>query len=128
MKGLFRFALATSILSIMLPAAAYAQLADSMTFTTSFPFTVGHTNFAAGTYTARPLEGEPSVICIQGAHGGRAAVVIGVPDVPRREPRTSEVSFARENGKMVLKSLWDYSASEGLDVVPTVAPSHVNAN
>jgi hypothetical protein len=128
MKAPFRLALAISILSIIAPAAALAQMTEPMKFTTSFPFTVGRTNFAPGTYTARPLEGDPSVICIQGEHGGRAAIVIGVAEGPRNEPPTNEVTFVREGQRLVLKSLWDNSMSEGLDIMPAVTSAHANAN
>ena len=127
MKSRFRLFLTVAILSIGAPSVALAQMVDPMKFTTSFAFTVGHTNFRPGSYTARPLDGDPSIICIQADHGGPAAFVVGMPEAtPRHEPPTSEVTFVREGNRLVLKSLWDNLSSEGLDVLPTVTP--VNAN
>jgi len=133
MKTSLRVALALLVASFAGSSVAFAQLTDTLKFTTTFPFTVGHTNFAAGNYVARPLDGEPAVICIQGEHGGPTAFAIGVGEAPTNEAQKksdkSEATFVREGSQMVLKSLWDGAASEGLDLLPTTAPvSARNAN
>jgi hypothetical protein len=38
----------------------------------------------------------------------------------------SEVTFVREGSRLVLKSLWDGSDSEGLDVLPAAKPVTAN--
>ena len=40
------------VLAGVVPASA--QVLEGVTFTTSFPFTVGHKTLPAGTYTVRP--------------------------------------------------------------------------
>ena len=99
---------------------------EPMKFTTSFPFTAGKTHFAAGAYVARPLDGDPSVVCIQNEHGGPTALLVGIGESPKRDPQRSQVTFVREDGRLVLTSVWDESSGEGLDM--PLRPAAVNAN
>jgi hypothetical protein len=126
MKIPLRSAFVVALFTLVGASAAHAQMTDPMKFTTTFSFSAGKVNFAPGTYVARPLDGDPSVVCIQNEHGGKTAMVSGVGDRPRHEPAMSEVTFVREGSRLVLKSLWDGSDSEGLNVLPSVKP--VNAN
>jgi hypothetical protein len=125
MKTPLRVALAVTLFAIAAPAAARAQMVEPMKFTTPFGFTAGKTHFGAGTYVARPLDGDPTVVCIQNEHGGPTAMVVGIGDRPNRDPVRSEVRFVREGSGLVLKSLWDASSGEGVEV-PARAPANAN--
>jgi hypothetical protein len=125
MQTPLRFALAVTLFAIAAPAAARAQMVEPMKFTTTFDFTAGRTHFGAGTYVARPLDGDPTVVCIQNEHGGPTAMLVGIDDIPRHDPVRSEVRFVREGSGLVLKSLWDASSGEGVEVP---APAAANAS
>jgi hypothetical protein len=126
MKTPLRFALAATLFAIAAPAVASAQLIEPMKFTTTFGFTAGKTQFGAGTYLARPLDGDSTVVCIQNEHGGPTALLVGIGDNPRRDPLKSEVTFVREGNRLVLKSIWDESSGEGIEVPER--PAAVNTN
>jgi hypothetical protein len=126
MKISFRSTFAIALLTMLAPAAASAQMTEPMKFTTTFPFKAGRVNFAPGTYMARPLDGDSSVICIQPEHGGKTALLVGIGESPRKDPAKSEVTFKREGSQLVLKSLWDESDGQGVDIITVRA--HVNAN
>jgi hypothetical protein len=126
MKMLFRSTFAIVLFSIIAPAVAHAQMIEPMKFTTTFSFVAGRTHFAPGTYVARPLDGDSSVVCVQAEHGGKTALLVGVGERPRRDPAMSEVKFVREGSQLVLKSLWDESDGEGLNIIPTIP--HGNAS
>jgi hypothetical protein len=126
MKKLFRSTFAIALFSVLAPAAAHAQMIEPIKFTTTFAFVAGHTNFAPGAYIARPLDGDPSVVCVQAEHGGKTALLVGIGERPRHDPAQSQVTFKREGSQLVLKSVWDESDGEGVDILPTI--SHVNAN
>lgn len=126
MKMFARFALATTLFAVAAPSVALAQMTEPMKFTTTFSFTVGKTNFAPGTYVARPIDGEPSVICVQSTHGGPAAFVVGISDLPRKEPSDNQITFVRQGNRMVLERLWDESFREGLEIVPHTPVTNAN--
>jgi hypothetical protein len=126
MKTSFRFALALALVTAALPAVARAQMVEEMKFTTTFAFMAGKTHFSPGTYVARPLDGDPTVVEIKGEHGGPTALLVGLGDIPKRDPQMSGVTFVREGQTLVLKRIWDESSGEGVDVsarsvTPTVA-------
>jgi hypothetical protein len=126
MKIPLRSAFVVALFTLVGASTAHAQLTDQMKFTTTFSFVAGRVNFAPGTYVARPLDDDPSVVYIQNEHGGKTAVLTGVGERPRHEPAMSEVTFVREGSRLVLKSLWDGSDSEGLDVLPAAKPVTAN--
>ncbi len=126
MRTPLRFALVATLFAIAAPAVALAQVIEPMTFTTTFGFVAGKTHFSAGTYVARPLDGDPSVVSIQNEHGGPTALLVGIGETPKRDPAKSEVTFVRESRNLVLTSLWDESSGEGLEVakMPVVVPAN----
>jgi hypothetical protein len=126
MKTTLRFALAASLFAVAAPAIASAQIIEPMKFTTSFGFTAGKTHFGAGTYVARPLDGESTVVSIQNEHGGPTALLIGIGETPKHDPQMSQVTFVREGNRLVLKSLWDESSGEGVEMPQR--PAAVNTN
>jgi hypothetical protein len=126
MRMPLRFTLVASLFAIAAPAIASAQMIEPMKFTTSFGFTAGKTHFGPGSYVARPLDDEPTVVAIQSEHGGPTALLLGIGDTPRRDPQKSQVTFVRQGNQMVLKSVWDESSQEGVDVVQR--PATTNAN
>ena len=97
---------------------ASAQIFQEVTFTTSFPFTVGQTTLPAGSYTVRPAyEGDGSVLEIQGRD--HSATFVGQnAGKPRVNPDESAVVFDRTGDHYVLAEIWDGSDREGADLIP----------
>ena len=99
-------------------APASAQILEEVTFTTSFPFTVGHKTLPAGTYTVRPAyEGDGSLLEIQGRDD--SAIFSGQnAGTPRVPPSEDAVVFDRTGDQYVLSEIWDGADREGTDRIP----------
>jgi len=99
-------------------APASAQILEEVTFTTSFPFTVGHKTLPAGTYTVRPAyEGDGSLLEIQGRDD--SAIFSGQnAGTPRVPPSEDAVVFDRTGDQYVLSEIWDGADQEGTDRIP----------
>src|SRR4029450_4014139 len=96
-------------------ASARAQMSEDVSFTTTFPFTVGHTTLPAGRYTARPAyEGNGSLLEVQGKDG--SAIFFGENAArPRSNPNETAVVFDRTGDHYTLAEVWDGSDREGGD-------------
>src|ERR1700730_8698243 len=69
MKSLVRsIGIAGGILVLAGVQNASAQIADTVEFTTSFPFTVGNATVPAGSYTIRPDAASPAYLLLTGPH------------------------------------------------------------
>ena len=99
-------------------APASAQVFQEVTFTTSFPFTVGHKTLPAGSYTVRPAyEGDGSLLEIRGRND--SAMFVGQnAGKPRVDPNEDAVVFDRTGDHYVLAEIWDGSDREGADLIP----------
>jgi len=99
-------------------APASAQVLEEVTFTTTFPFTVGHKTLPAGTYTVRPAyEGDGSLLEIRSRDA--SAIFSGQnAGTPRVDPRKDAVVFDRTGDQYVLAEIWDSAEQEGTDRIP----------
>ena len=98
---------------------ASAQILGDVTFTTSFPFTVGHTILPAGVYTVRPVhDGDGSLLEIQG-HDGSAIFSGQNAGTPRVNPGKDAVVFDRAGDRYVLSEIWDGADHVGADRIPS---------
>ena len=102
-------------------APARAQVLEAVSFTTTFPFTVGRTTLPAGTYTVRrAYEGDGSLLEVQGKDG--SAVFFGEnAGRPRSNANETAVVFDRTGDHYTLAEVWDGSDREGADAVPSKA-------
>ena len=91
---------------------------EEVTFTTSFPFTVGHKTLPAGTYTVRPAHaGDGALLEIQGRDD--SAIFAGQnAGTPRVAPGEDAVVFDRTGDHYVLSEIWDGAEQEGADRIP----------
>src|ERR1700738_2648574 len=88
-----------------------AQIADTVEFTTSFPFTVGYATVPAGSYTIRPDDDNPGILELTGAH---TALLFQAQDAQAREtPSKTEVVFKRYGSGYVLKDIWVEGSDAG---------------
>lgn len=89
--------------------AAHAQITNELTFTTTFPFTVGNSTMPAGAYEIKPVDNEPNIIEVSAVKGGHSTFVEVVPgSTPAKKPDETKVTFKQyKGGGYVLKSIWD---------------------
>jgi hypothetical protein len=110
MKGLMATALAmTGLIGVVAVSTVHAQLVERLRFTTSFPFTIGNTNFPAGSYLIGPADdNNDGVLRVSG--GRLAAFMTVIPDgVKANEPKDNELTFERLGDHYVLAQIWDAS-------------------
>lgn len=94
---------------------AGAQVTDTVEFTTSFPFTVGHATVPAGSYTIKPDDDNPEFLHLTGAH---TAVLFQTRNAQAPEtPSTTEVVFKRNGDGYVLKDIWVAGSNEGAETM-----------
>jgi hypothetical protein len=103
--------IACGVLSFVGVHDASAQLTHTLSFTTSFAFVVDNTTLPAGTYTIIPVDDDPYVLELRGAH---ASVIVVAKSAPQDEPPSkSEVVFNRYDTGYVLKNIWVAGSDEG---------------
>ena len=116
MRTFVRSALIAVSLTVVGGAAAYAQVTDTMKFTTTFPFTVGHQSMPAGSYTVTPLEIDHSLLEI--SNGRQSALLLTERDMPRSPSKQDEVVFTKQGGSYVLHEIWDAATDTGAEAIP----------
>ena len=124
MKTLVRsMVLAGGLALVVGVAPARAQVLEAVSFTTTFPFTVGQKTLPAGSYTVRPAyEGDGSLLEVQGKVGSGSAIFFGENAArPRSNPNETAVVFERAGDRYVLTEVWDGSDQEGADAIPSKA-------
>jgi hypothetical protein len=112
---LFRSALLAAGLTVICAGAASAQMSETMKFTTTFPFTVGHVTLPAGAYTVTPLETDHALMQLRS--GRRAVLVLTEPNTPKRPPKQDEVIFTRDGDTYVLREFWDAASVSGAEPI-----------
>lgn len=121
MKGLIYTALAvTGFIGIVAVQSAQAQLEERLRFTTSFPFTVGQTHFAPGSYLiSQADDNNDGILKIEGQR--KMAFMTIIPDGVRNdEPKDNELTFEKIGDTYMLARIWDatdQTASEPAQVV-----------
>ena len=102
---------------------ASAEIADTVEFTTSFPFTVGYATVPAGSYTIRPDNDNPGILELTGAH---TAVLFQAQDAEAREtPSKTEVVFKRYGSGYVLKDIWVEGSDAGAETMAVESERHL---
>jgi hypothetical protein len=101
---------------------ASAQIADTVEFTTSFPFTVGYATVPAGSYTIRPDDDNPDILLLTGP---QASVMFQTTSAraPQAQSKT-EVVFKRYGNKYVLKDVWVEGSDTGAESMAVEAERH----
>jgi hypothetical protein len=105
---------------------ASAQVTEPVTFTTSFPFTVGNTTVPAGRYTIRPDDDNPAIFELTGAH---TSVLFQAENAVAREtPAKTEVVFKRYGDGYVLKNIWVDDSTTGAETIAAEGEKHATKN
>ena len=102
---------------------ASAQIADTVEFTTSFPFTVGYATVPAGSYTIRPDDDNPELLELTGTH---TAVLFETQSAEAREmPSKTELVFKRYGSGYVLKDIWVEGSRAGAETMTVESERHL---
>ena len=113
--------LAAGILALGIQNAS-ADINDTLEFTTSFPFTVGHATVPPGTYTITPDDQNPKFLLLTGE---RSSVFFQTDDKESNEPRSrTEVVFNEYDGGYVLKDIWVAGLRSGAESVVAEGELH----
>jgi hypothetical protein len=106
-------------------AVAHAQWTEPVEFTTSFPFSVGHTKLPAGRYEVRRDEADPSLYRIQSRDQQKAGTFFAVePASLRKAPDKSEIVFMNDGVGYVLEAIWDEGSTSGVESVSAEMEKH----
>jgi len=123
MRSLVRsIGVAGGILLLVGVQNARAQIADTVEFTTSFPFTVGFATVPAGNYTIKPDDDNPDILQLT---GGLASVFFQTESALAREtPSKTEIVFKRYGDTYVLKDIWVEGSNAGVKTMPAEGERH----
>jgi hypothetical protein len=103
---------------------AGAQILDAVTFTTSFPFTVGNTTMPAGSYTINPDVDNPQILDLSGA-GGSVLFQVELTEANKTRS-TTEVVFKRYGDRYLLKDIWVEGQNSGATATAAEGERHAN--
>jgi hypothetical protein len=117
MTRTIRTALLAGAVAAISAAPALAQVDDPMTFTTTFPFTVGHRTMPAGKYQLSPVTDERGVYQLTAKNGKRSVYFLTEEIEGQRVPDNSQVTFDKQGNHYVLKSIREQGESEG-EMIP----------
>jgi hypothetical protein len=125
MKGFISTALViTGLIGTTAVSTAHAQVTERMRFTTSFPFTVGKTQFAPGNYTVSPLDDTNNGV-LRVTNGHKTAFVTVIPEgVKASEPNDNELTFSRVGDRYYLSEIWDVVDQSAVEPAQWVADEH----
>ena len=93
--------------------SAQAQLADYITFRTTFPFVIGDATMPAGSYQIRRMELTQSVYLITGPRSVflQASATSHPPSI---DPTKDEVIFQKFGDQFVMSEVWEGDANTGI--------------
>ena len=92
---------------------AQAQLAEYMTFRTTFPFIVGNARMPAGAYAIRRTDESQAVYLVSGP---RSVFLVANPTSrpPSIDPAKDEVIFQKFGDQFVMSEVWEGDESTGI--------------
>jgi len=112
MTSTFRSIALVGILVVVAGAhEASAQIDNALEFTTSFQFTVGNTTLPAGSYTITPVEDDPQLLELRGAHA--SVLFLTESAQPTTLPAKDEVVFSRLGNRHILRNIWTAGSNVG---------------
>jgi hypothetical protein len=100
---------------------ARAQITGPVTFTTTFPFTVGRTSLPAGSYMLRPVgpENTDQALLITGATNHKGAMFLTERTSSTTPAKQSDISFVRYGDHYFLKNIEIAGEDDGAEAVMT---------
>ena len=104
MKNVLKMLGAIGSLCLMFAMPVTAQIANSLSFTTTFPFMVNDTKMPAGTYAVR--QNDQGILTIQDSSGKHNALAQFTPMTADTAHTSSDVTFNRYGSTEFLNMLW----------------------
>ncbi len=118
MNRTIRTALLVGAVAALGAAPAFARVEDPLTFTTTFPFVVGHKTLPAGKYELQPVPDEQGVYRLT-AKSGKPSVYFLTEDTQgKTEARQSQVTFDKQGNRYVLRSMREQGETDGEMIPP----------
>ncbi len=114
MKNILKMLGASALLCLMYSMPAKAQIADSLSFTTTFPFTVNNVKMPAGTYEVR--QNDQGVLTIQDSSGKHTTLAQFTPMTSDTPHTGSDVTFNRYGSSEFLNKLWVGGQTFGMQI------------
>jgi hypothetical protein len=114
MKEMIRRPLLTLILlGAIVPITAGVQITSRVTFSTTFPFTVGNTKFPPGSYSIKPLDDDSEIMEISSADGKTSALFETLAAELPKTPSKGEVVFKKYGDSYVLSEIYEPGSKTG---------------
>jgi hypothetical protein len=125
MKSFVRISALVGVLAAVAGGhTASAQIATSIEFTTSFPFTVGNATMPAGSYTVTPVDEGQQVLELTGE---KTSVLFLIENVqPKETPSKDEIVFTRYGDHYVLKNIFTAGSDIGYVSEAALGERHVS--
>lgn len=101
------------VFALLAGRPAQAQLAEYMTFRTTFPFVIGNATLPAGAYTIRRTEDSQGVYMVSGP-GSVFLVANPTSHPPSIDPAKDEVIFQKFGDQFVMSEVWEGDESTGI--------------
>lgn len=109
------------LLGLIVPVTAGVQITNRISFSTSFPFTVGNTKFPPGSYSIRPLDEDEEIMEITTADGKTSAMFETMMAQVPRTPSKGEVVFKKYGENYVLSEIYEPGSKIGVMTIKTHA-------
>jgi hypothetical protein len=128
MKNVSKLVVRMGLLSLLSVMPLAAQIANSVDFTTSFPFYAGNANMPAGSYRITQADEDGSVLQIQSSDGVHSAFVDIIPTQSAQPHPHSDVTFQKYGDTEYLNRVWVAGQEYGMKVDPTKDQMKAAAN
>src|SRR6195952_680668 len=106
MKNVSKLVVRMGLLSLLSVMPLAAQVANSVDFTTSFPFYAGSAKMPAGSYKITQSDIEASILHIQSKNGAHSSFVDTIPTHSAQPHPHSDVTFHKDGDTEYLNRVW----------------------
>jgi|ERR1700735_2952477 hypothetical protein len=126
MKHILKMLGASVLLCLTFVIPGTAQITDSLSFSTTFPFMVSNVKMPAGAYSVRQTD--QGVLTIQDASGKHTALAQFTPMTADSAHTSSDVTFNRYGTTEFLNKLWIDGQTFGMQLQPGKAEQKLAAS
>ncbi len=119
MKNLLKLAGASLLTCLCLAIPASAQIANGLTFTTSFAFYAGNTKLPAGSYKITQSSVDDAVLLIENTARTHSAYIDFNPTQSEAAHKTGDVTFNKYGDVEFLNQVWVGGQQYGMQLEQT---------
>lgn len=117
MKNVCKIVVRMGLLSLLSAMPLAAQIANSVDFTTPFPFYAGSAKMSAGSYRITQSDIGASILHIQSNDGVHSSLVDTVPTYSAHSHSDSDVTFQKYGGTEYLTRVWLQGQEYGMKLI-----------